>query len=387
MSRHLEDWIDAYLKYTSNTEPRESFRRWSAISAIASVLQRKVYLPFGMETFFPNMYIILVGPPAARKGTAVKPARKMLDRLGIEIAADESSRQKLITRLAEAHASHSDKEGNAYYHCSLTIWASELTTFLGYGNIDLLTDLNKWFDCEDRFRYDTIKHGMQEVVSVWVNLMGCTTPDLLQLSMPQGTVGSGFSSRTVFVYEDNKGKLVIFPKDDEAAMEILTQDLGKIWTLCGKFQMESGFMEKYGVWREVGERNPPIKDPRLCYYLQRRHVQLLKLCMIYSASRGNDMTLRLVDFDRANKTLVSAERKMSYVFRGMGANPLGHVQLLIMKTIGEAREIRISELMNIYHDEVNRDDLGKIFATLQMMRYCVVDYKNGVVRYIEEEKR
>ena len=381
--RHLDDWIDSYLKYTDNSEPKESYRKWAAISAIASVLQRKVRLPFGMLTFFPNMYIVLVGPPAACKGTAVAPASKMLDALGVSMAADESSRQKLIDRLCKADASHTDKEGNTYFHCSLTIWASELTTFLGFNNMELFSDLNKWFDCEDRFTYDTHLHGLQEVMSVWVNMLGCTTPDLLQQSMPQTALGSGFTSRTVFVYEENRGKIVIWPSGDDALKELLIQDLGKILTMCGTYKFEEGVISTYGEWRQLGIINPPTKDPHLAYYLQRRHVHLLKLCMIFSASRSNDFIINSIDLNRAIKTLEYAESKMPLVFKGMGANPLGRVQLQIMKTIGDEKVVSISELMQLYHDEVGRDSLGKVIQTLIAMNYCKPDYNVGTLTYIE----
>jgi len=385
VSRHTDNWIDTYLKYTEDTEPRESFRRWAAISAIASALQRKVYLPLGMETFYPNLYIVLVGPPAARKGTAWRPARRILDSLGIKMAADETSKQQLIMRLQEAENQQVDKEGNIHFHCSLTISASELTDFLGYSDNDFLIMLNKWYDCEDKFEYDTIRHGLKEVANVWVNMFGCTTPDLLQLAMPPSSVGSGFTSRTVFVYENNKAKIVIWPKENLELRELLLQDLGSIYNMCGRFIFEDGILPIYGEWRHIGEMNPPIKDPRLTYYLERRHVQLLKLCMIYSASRGEDMVLRRADFDRAKETLEKAEKKMPLVFRGMGANPLGRVQLQVMKTIGDAGEISLKELMTVYHDEVGRDDLGKIFQTLIMMGFCKVDYQNGIVKYTKKE--
>ena len=381
--RHLGDWINSYLEYTDNSEPKESYRKWAAISAIASALQRKVKLPFGVLTFFPNLYIILVGPPAACKGTAIEPAGKMLDALGINKAADESSRQKLISRLMEADASHTDRKGNPHYHCSLTIWASELTTFLGFNNMDLFSDLNKWFDCEDRFTYDTHAHGLQEVMSVWVNLLGCTTPDLLQKAMPLEALGSGFTSRTVFVYEDNRGKIVIWPSGDKALKQLLIQDLGKILTMCGSFKLDEGVIAKYGEWRQLGILNPPTRDPKLAYYLQRRHVHLLKLCMIFSASRSGDFIISIPDLDNAIETLEKAEDKMPMVFKGMGANPLGSIQLQIMKMIGEEKVVSISDLMKNYHDELSRGDLGTIMQTLISMNYCKPDYVAGTLTYIE----
>jgi len=40
--RKLPDWIDGYLKFTSQDEPRETFRSFTAISTIAAALQTDI---------------------------------------------------------------------------------------------------------------------------------------------------------------------------------------------------------------------------------------------------------------------------------------------------------------------------------------------------------
>lgn len=389
VTREVDDWINSYLDYTSNTEPRESFRRWCAISGIAAALQRKVFLPFGMETFYPNMYIVLVGPPAARKGTAIKPIQYALDRLGINIAASKLRCERLIKSLVDTDAMHTDGDGYVHSHCSLTIIAPELTVFLGYNNPDLLSILNEWFDCLPRFRYETHIRGVEEVLNVWVNLLGATTPTLIQLSLPTESIGSGFTSRTVFVYEENKGKIVIVPSLTDAQKEIgkkLLTDLGTINTMCGRIRFEEGVIEKYGIWRELAEASPPFDAHKLEFYSQRRHVHLLKLCMIYSVSRGGDMVIRSADIDRAKRTLSEVEKKMPLVFEGMGSNPLGHIQLETMKIIGRNKKIHFSELMRIFRDDVTKDDMMRILHTLAAMKFCRIDVLKGDVHYTEMEK-
>jgi hypothetical protein len=37
--RALEDWLDAYMFYTDNSEPANNFRLWTAISCIAACLK------------------------------------------------------------------------------------------------------------------------------------------------------------------------------------------------------------------------------------------------------------------------------------------------------------------------------------------------------------
>lgn len=227
-TRTLPNWIESYMEYTENTEPPRKFRQWMALSTLASVLQRKCVLHWGTETFYPNMYIVLVGPPAARKGTAMRAGREFLDNLGISVASDESSRQKLIKTLQESGVADQDDDGSINWHSSLTIHSSELTVFLGYGARELLSMLCKWYDCEARYTYDTHARGKEEVPNVWVHLLGATTPGQLRASLPEDAVGSGFTSRVVFVYEEKKEKTVRKPDlspEQVRIGELLEQDL------------------------------------------------------------------------------------------------------------------------------------------------------------------
>ena len=143
--RQLENWIQSFVDYTDNTEAKDIYRTWVAISTIASCLQRKCYLnwsPSGMlgDIHYPNMYIVLVGPSGARKGTAINPGRELIEGVGVPLSPDQSSRQKLIGKMIEAEATHPDRDGKLITHSSLTILSPEFTVFLGQkqNNTELL---------------------------------------------------------------------------------------------------------------------------------------------------------------------------------------------------------------------------------------------------------
>ena len=61
--RQCENWLITLMDYVEETEAPRVFWLWSGLSTIASALQRKVWIPFGMETLYPNMYIMLVADP------------------------------------------------------------------------------------------------------------------------------------------------------------------------------------------------------------------------------------------------------------------------------------------------------------------------------------
>jgi hypothetical protein len=59
-ARQCQDWIESFLRSTSEHPSPEIFRRWAAISAIAGALQRRVWTITASAPTHPNMYILLV---------------------------------------------------------------------------------------------------------------------------------------------------------------------------------------------------------------------------------------------------------------------------------------------------------------------------------------
>ncbi len=370
MSRNVEDWIEGYLAYTENTEPRETYRRWIAISTLASVLQRKCWLQWGTEIFYPNMYIVLVGPPAARKGTAMRPGKGFLQRLGLAVSADESSRQKLIRSLTDAQAIVELEDGGKMHHCSLTVISTELTVFLGYEDKEFLTMFCKLYDCEDTYVYDTFQRGREEVPNVWVNMQGATTPAQLQAAVPEGFIGSGFTSRVIFVFEEDKEKIVIKPDLSPEQLkleEALQEDLTKIHTIAGPFQTTPEFDKLYTEWRMSSEETQPFSDPRLEYYLQRRPTHLFKLSMIISASRNSQRIITGDHLHTAIKNLEEVESKMPQVFSGLGSNPLAGVQAKLKRMLRTEKEVSMKDIAKRMESDASHTQLSEAIRSLEQM--------------------
>lgn len=389
MSRRTGDWIEGFLAFTENTEPRVSYRRWVAISTVASALQRKCWVDWGTLTFYPNMYIVLVGPPAARKGTAMGFGKVFLDALGIKTAADETSRPRIVQALQESHATSQAKTGELCYHCSLTAFSTELTVFLGYDDKEMLTYLCKLYDCEKTFRYETVSRGTEEAPNVWFNLLGATTPAQLQSSVPEGFIGSGFTSRVIFVFEEDKGKTVIKPTlsaEQRVMMADLTADLGEIHNLCGRWTFEDGFEEVYGAWRVDAEETPPSTDPRMEYYAQRRPTHLFKLCLIFSAARSSEMIIRVADLEKAISVLTDTEAKMPHVFAGLGSNPLAALQHRVKQVIRKNGAMKLSALAEMFESDASRQQLVEALAALEQIGFLQMDVVNRRVVYAGRQK-
>ena len=351
--RRLKDWISSFIEYNRNSEPPELYKEWVAISLIASVLQRKCYLPWGDLTFYPNMYIVLVGPSGkCRKGTAMSPGLSLLRELGITMSAEAITREALIRELRKSNKTDIEQEsGKTNIHASLTIYSQELTVFLGYNNVQLMSDLTDWYDCRDQWTYRTKNMGTDKIVGVWVNLIGATTPELLQTTLPRDAIGGGLTSRMIFVYASKKSRVIAAPfltEKETLLREEMLIDLELIGTMKGAFTVTPEFLEIYVPWYEGQEGSPPFEDFRFSGYFERRPAHLLKLCVILSASSRNDRKITAEIFERALKLMEKTEQPMPYAFSGIGKSEHADVLARVSAFIASKGETTMKDILKAF---------------------------------------
>lgn len=355
---HSHPFISTYLDYVSNTESPKLFHIWAAISGISAAMGRKCWLPMGTGEIFPNMYVILVGPPAVRKSTAFLIMTKLLRKYtSVRFAPDDTSgqRQGLIAAMMNCKNENSDDEkiiqvlsaanepgsgkSNDTTFADLSaalaevgslrldtrdprtmyIAASELNSVLGEGNTALLTFLQKMWD-GDPYVYQ-LKTSSHELKDALLGLIGATTPSQLALAMPPEAVGQGFTSRAIFVFADKKHSRKI----PRPTLNLDVQEkLGELFTnvsenFTGAF---SEAPEAAEALDELYERGIVISDPRFVHYADRRHTHLQKLSMSLAASRGEN-TIRKIDVKFADQLLLFTEQFMPEALGEYGMNKLG----------------------------------------------------------------
>jgi len=362
-------------------------------------MQRKCRIDWGTGiTWFPNLYVILVGPSATGKGTAMGPGLQLLRDLGnIKLSSNATSLQALIRRLKDSNVNDPDlTSGKMQLHSSLTIFSKEFTVFLGYHNRELMAALCDWYDCDDLWSYETISRKKEEVIGVWVNMIGGTTPDLIRSALPIDAIGGGLSSRIIYVFEKNKEKDVSQPMQSTAELELyemLLTDLSKISLLSGSFRYTKGFLSAWDAWSRSCSKNPPFDDPKLDGYLGRRRAHTMKLAMIVSASHGqNEMILTEDDLINAIALLKEAETNMPLVFRGVGKSSTAD---LIHRSIefferSTIPDVPVYQFANYFKDDMDKPMMERILATLEAMKYAKVVHKPGadaVIRILDFKRK
>ena len=386
MSRNLSDWIDSFMELTDNSEPPTLFRKWAAISAIAAALQRKVRVELGLSlTFYPNLYIVLVGPSATGKGTAMKFASDIIEQIPtIRLSAQATSLQALIRRMKDTNLTDVNiNTGEQTYHSSLTIFSTEFTVFLGYHNQELIAALCEWYDCHNRWAYETIARKKEEVVGVWVNLFAGTTPDAIQASLPIESIGGGLTSRIIFVVEEKRGKLVVIPTKTEREVQLqqkLVYDLEAINQLSGIMSYTEGFLKVYSDWCYYADTHRPFQDKKFDGYCGRRRKHLITLSMVCCASHSDDMVITSEDVERAILLLAEVEMKMGKVFKGMGRSGTSDLLNDAITFIANSAvaDVPLFQFARYFEGDMDKFEMDRVITTMQAMDLIEVIKRPGV---------
>lgn len=379
MSREVANWLEGYLLYTENSEPPQSYHTWCGLCLVAGALQRKVYLQWGFERIYPNLFVVLVGPSGrARKGVALGIAKSMLAAIpGVSMAPEASSREAIILAMKRAMLNFNDPTDNRIkFHCSLTAFSEELSVLLGQSDIKLLANLTDWYDSKEDWAYETVGRGRDALQGLCFNLMGATAPEWLQSMLPQEAIGGGFTSRVIFVVEERKRKTVADHQLTVRELELegeLTRDLERINQLKGAFEFTPAGRQAYIDWyteqdRLLAKGQMAVDDNRFAGYCERRATHLRKLMMISSACRGDSRELTELDFATARTILEMTEVKMAKTFGGLGQARYSDATDRVLDYVKLMGSTTRSVLLAKFYRDIDSFTLRAIEDTMQQLK-------------------
>lgn len=331
-----EDWIDGFMAYTENTTSPLLYRKWAAISCVAGALERKVWVrTMGSETF-PNLYVILVGPPGVGKSEVTWRVNDFWN--GLEhhhVAPTSVTKASLIDTLNDADRRIivpprlTKQKGAVDNFNSLLLCINELGTLIpAYENefMNVLTDL---WDCKNYSEKRRTSKIEIDIPKTQLNLIAACTPSYLNGTLPEGAWDQGFISRTLLIYSGDSQKRSLFAEDqsDEQQRRTLQKQLDHIGdekVFYGNYKFSPTAAELIDAfWMSGGDPKP--EHPKLIYYTTRRTRHLLKLCIIAAASRKDELVIDEQDFHRALDWLLEAELYMPEIFKAMTQGGTGQI--------------------------------------------------------------
>jgi len=406
MPRLLSSWLEGLKEFVEETESPRQYWLWGGVSTIASALQRKVWLRFGMEKIYPNLYVLLVGPPAQRKDAAVSFSRRILTDLGVPTAADSSSKRRFTSSLEKTRETEQFYlEGKPAMQCAMSIVSGEFSDLFAVNLKEMVECLTSVYDSRDIWKYETEGKGQDKLYNVCVNLIAATTPEWIMDNLPASAIGGGFTSRFVIVYADKVYKRVTIPwvrniedlfnpEQYEKQMKIyeaLKTDLMHIHSdLVGEFAWSREAYSLFDSWyKKVDERLKAVPDERLHPFVGRMHTIVLKTAMSLRVGYSDQLLIEPPEVEAAIGLLEGVLATASDAFGGQGRSKMGPDTQRVMGQLKVLKVASFRELMKLNYIHLNKTDLQGVLATIQSMGLvkitCTAEQPDGRFVWLGKE--
>lgn len=392
--RHYSDFFKSYLKFTAGHEGSQRFHLWTAISIVAASLERKVWMDRGYYTLFPNLYIFLIGKSGLVKkstttGIGVNLLRKLSD---VKMMSERLTPASLISQLHKSQKTFSI-DGEEVQQSPLYAYASELSVFMQEvaGSISEL--LTTFYDCipndpKQPWVYDTKSQGKEEIYGPCLNILGASTKAWLKKAIPSSEMEGGFSSRIIFVVENQIPKnFVAWPKLSPELIRMrghLEETLAHIHELSGEVKVTPAAMDAFEEFYLFHMRNvvPACADPRMAGYMGRKGDLVLKLAMVRSASLRDDLTIEASDILWAGGKLSEIEQDMQDSFEGIGSSQASSTLFEIRNFIKSKGSVDRVEIKRQFAKDAQGKEIDQILQDLVDMQVIVREEPSGKnVRY------
>jgi hypothetical protein len=363
--RLCKDWIETFCEYVSNTEVPEKFAKWAAISVIAAAMRRRCWLAAGRLSIFPNLYILLVSPPGSEKSAVIPYAINILTKAipNIAVAPEGCTKKTFLREIRNAVTTFILPNNISVRYSALTVMSSDFNIFLQSKKlIPILVSM-----------YDNPRgvwsHRNTYIINPCINIISCISPTSLASLIPlKKGIGESFISKTLFVYNDTKDKLVAIPHFTEKEKEYeqsLIHDLGIIEKLSIVYRFSEECEEKYSKWYVKQAKSPRIcKDSILDGWYERKPLFVQKLAMICQASKIDYYIIEWDVLERAISLIEELEETMALAIRGFNRNDISRDMEMVYTLIKAKQYITDKELLSFVWRDMDIDKLGKVIPAL-----------------------
>ncbi len=314
------DFIDEFFAHTEGLPTPEIFRLWGAISAVGACLERRCYTETAAGALYPNLYIMLVAPPAVGKGVVMSQVVRLLRKVEkVKIAPDDATGASLVDAMVAANKTILNPDGSVFSFHALFAASFELGVLLPEYDSVMISLLCALYDNNEV--YEQTRRTNNRNISIkapTLNLLAGCTPGYLAGTFPEMAWTMGFSSRLCMIYSSTPVKVSLFRKRpfDVERETRLVDHLKKVLSLQGEFIWNDDTAAALEFWFNTDMKPVPTHS-KLQTYNGRRNITIIKLCMIASAARSDSMQIEMEDYQRAQSWLLQIEALMPDIFRDM----------------------------------------------------------------------
>lgn len=315
------------MQYVKPFKGSTRYHVWSAISAIAALLERRVWINLGgLGQIYPNLFITLCGGPGTGKSTSSRVACDFIKKLnkalgegskGVFFGPDKVTPAALFTKFRQTIKTVIPEGGAPFEQCAMYLHSTELSTMIrDIGGGSLSDDLLKFYDCDDLFEKDLVG-GTIRVPNPCLNFLADTTPSFLSGFLPREESGTGLTARIIFATELGRVDMdEEVPDGDKRLHQQILNGMARVYRMSGAYRISDGAKSYWsGFYRDHQERLFTLNDGSyMRNFYARKATHVRKVAMVLSASRNSDRIILADDYRRAIELIEEAEPFMDKSF-------------------------------------------------------------------------
>jgi energy-coupling factor transporter ATP-binding protein EcfA2 len=395
-----ESFIDCV---SPHTDIPDTFIIWSALSLVGAALKNNVYFQIGTYTLYPNMFIVLVGPPGVGKGASMNILEQMIidtkPNQVVNTLSDRITAERIIERISDGWSTAPQLKnmqlvlGKNDHNCLL--FSSEIRVLLGASDWMLEFLEEAW--SKTTYEYQTKNKGNVAIDNMCCSLLAASVPDFLRNVNREAhmVITGGFSSRCLFIYAENPSKDLPFPEPlkknlkSKALYDNLVLDLQEIGTLRGEFVIDTAARLRFEAFLRLNRAASSKDDSEaVANFRARIKAHILKLAMIFSVSRDNTLHISEMDMINAIAEIQKILVSLIKLFRGAGEGMDAAVTARVQDFIEKYGRVSKKEIFKALHRHLNSPEaLDRILYVLETIGYCNVVNSNKMTFYQPAAKK
>ena len=303
------------MKWLDDSEAPDSFHLWTALTILGAALRRNAFIRRGYYTLWPNFFTVLVAKTGrCRKSSAMEAGVvNLLNKVDeVLVISDKMTTEGLIETLSQ-HVVMTNKMVSR--EATGLVFASEFAVLIHHDTkmVGFLTDI---YNSREKWLYTTRTKGKVELSGICVSLLAGSAPEWLKLIIPMGAVGGGFTSRIIFVYEEDRRRSIPRPSPpDKKLRDDLIADLKIMTTMEGEFKLSPDAGKLFDDWYD--HRGLP-EEEEAQGFAERVPDHALKTAMIWSIQERDDFVIDVSHMTSAIACVEEVEQKLPRVFAGIG---------------------------------------------------------------------
>jgi len=265
---------------------------------LAAALKRQVWMSRGFYKLYPNIYVLMVAESAKLRKSAAAD-------LGLDIIVeavpdlyyitDRTTPEGIVQHMNRSKTLIADKT-NIRMDSHILIAADELANLFGFDRqmaSRMAIFLTRTYMAPGRYLHTTSKDGQTELHNLYPTVIACTEPRNLKV-LPEEAIG-GLVGRIIFVTSNERRKVIAWPELDDANVGLrrnIVEDLYTISTMQGEMTPTQKAKDFFTDWYNSLAMSTS-NDPRLDAFQARCHDTALKIAMLLSVARSDNMVLEV----------------------------------------------------------------------------------------------